>query len=260
MLLPVQNETYNSTEVLLNFLVIEPAAWFSSNFFNLVLGNLTSVYYVVDGNEHQNITMNDVSTYPNGPSAAPTLSFSITLNLTAGAHSVAVSVEANSTYLSNYFSNNPLSTVVVQVNSEPINFTVVVPEPVIVTPENMIYNESSVPLVFTVDTSAAAWIGYSLDGKERVTITGNTTLTGLSNGEHNITVYANDTLGNIYASHTVNFTVALPLVTKPFPTTTVAAVSGALAVVVLGIGLLVYFKKRNHARINKHSEIEQSST
>jgi hypothetical protein len=34
----------------------------------------------------------------------------------------------------------------------------------------------------------------------------------------------------------------------------------ALILTVIGTGLLVYFKKRNHARINKHSEIEQFST
>jgi hypothetical protein len=45
---------------------------------------------------------------------------------------------------------------------------------------------------------------------------------------------------------------------EPFPTTLVIASIGSAAIV--GLGLLVYFKKRNHARINKHSEIEQSST
>jgi hypothetical protein len=34
----------------------------------------------------------------------------------------------------------------------------------------------------------------------------------------------------------------------------------ALTVAVIGAGILVYFKKRNHARINKHGEIEESST
>ena len=69
--------------------------------------------------------------------------------------------------------------------------------------------------------------------------------TGLSNGEHNVTVYANDTFGYVYASQTVNFTVALPPEIKPFPTVTVASVSGVLAVIV-GAGLLVYFKKHKH--------------
>ena len=35
----------------------------------------------------------------------------------------------------------------------------------------------------------------------------NTTLTGLSNGNHNVTIYANDTLGNMGQSQVINFTI-----------------------------------------------------
>jgi hypothetical protein len=62
---------------------------------------------------------------------------------------------------------------------------------------------------------------------------------------HSITVYANDTFGNIGAE-TITFTIAKP---ETFPTATVAAVSGASAVVVVAAGLLIYFKKRKHAEI-----------
>jgi hypothetical protein len=106
-------------------------------------------------------------------------------------------------------------------------------------PLNQTYDKPSVPLVFTTD-KAVTWVGYSLDGKQNVTITGNTTLTNMTNGLHNLTVYANDTFGDIGASQTITFTIALPI-----PTATVAAVSGALAVVVVA-GLLVYFKKHRH--------------
>lgn len=44
---------------------------------------------------------------------------------------------------------------------------------------------------------------------------------------------------------------------KPFPILTIVAI--AILIVVAGVGLLVYFKKRSHARINKQSEIEQCS-
>jgi hypothetical protein len=83
-------------------------------------------------------------------------------------------------------------------------------------------------------------MGYSLDGQNNVTVTGNVTLSGLSVGLHNVTVYANDTLGNMGASATVAFNVEVP-----FPTALVAAASGATAIVV-GAGLLFYFKKRRH--------------
>jgi len=76
----------------------------------------------------------------------------------------------------------------------------------ILSPENKTYTTSSVSLSFTVDR-ATSWIGYSLDGQSNVTITGNTTLTGLSDGIHTVTVYANDTAGNMGYSETVYFTV-----------------------------------------------------
>jgi hypothetical protein len=105
---------------------------------------------------------------------------------------------------------------------------------------NGIYTSSEFSLNFTVN-KPVDWVGYSLDGKDNVTITGNTTLTGLSNGLHNITVYAKDSFGNIGASGTVIFTVAY----EPFPTGPVAATSGA-SVAVAAIGLIYYYKKRNH--------------
>jgi hypothetical protein len=75
-----------------------------------------------------------------------------------------------------------------------------------------------------------------------MTVAGNTTLADLSMGEHNVTVYAWDTAGNMGASETVTFTVAVP---APFPTVPVAAASVAVVAAVIA-GLLVYFKKRKH--------------
>lgn len=80
----------------------------------------------------------------------------------------------------------------------------------VLSPENKTYTTPSILLTFTVD-EPTSWIGYSLDDQPNVTITGNTTLTGLSGGSHNITVYANDTTGNMGASDTVHFTIAFTL-------------------------------------------------
>ena len=99
---------------------------------------------------------------------------------------------------------------------------------------------------------------YKLDNQTTIEISDNTTLTGLSHGQHNLTVYATDIAGNIGVSETINFTIALAKEPEPFPTTLVIAV--AASVVVVGIGLTVYFKKHNHSGIDKHSEIEQPYT
>jgi parallel beta-helix repeat protein len=106
-------------------------------------------------------------------------------------------------------------------------------------PLDQTYQESDVPLVTSVKVFSAAksvnWSGYSLDGQKNVTITGGTTLTGLSSGWHKLTVYANDSFGNMDASKTVTFTML------PFPAATVLGISGASAAV--AVGLLVYFKR-----------------
>jgi hypothetical protein len=100
----------------------------------------------------------------------------------------------------------------------------------------------SFPLDFSL-SKPAAWMGYSLDGQENVTVTGNATLTGLSVGLHNVTVYAKDAFGYMGVSETLTFTIA----EEPFPVVPVAAASVATIAVVVGAGLLVYHKKRKRA-------------
>ena len=127
--------------------------------------------------------------------------------------------------------------------SSSVNFTIdaISPTVSVLSPVNRTYDMSDVPLNFAV-SEPVSQIEYSLDGKENITIAGNATLTGLANGDHNLTIYAKDEAGNIGASETMHFSVDVP---EPFPTTLVAAASGA-SVAIIGVGLLVYFKKRNH--------------
>jgi N-acetylneuraminic acid mutarotase len=118
----------------------------------------------------------------------------------------------------------------------PVGYGTVPPVIDVVSPASQTYNESSVSLVFTVNKQVN-WTGYSLDGQETVTITGNTTLSGLTNGLHNITLYAKDTFENTGTSETVSFTVEVP-----FPATLMVA--PVASVVVIGAVLAIYFKKR----------------
>lgn len=114
------------------------------------------------------------------------------------------------------------------------------PEIKVLSPADQTYNVSSVSLVFTVD-KLVNWMGYSLDGKENVTLTGNTTISELSNGLHNVTVYARDEFENVGTSRTISFSVEVP-----FPTTLVIAPIASVAVV--GAGLLVYLRKRQRSQ------------
>jgi hypothetical protein len=123
----------------------------------------------------------------------------------------------------------------------PVGYGTVIPTISVASPQNATYSSSKLSLNFTLN-KPVDWMGYSLDGQQKATLTSNTTLIGLSNGLHNITVYANDTYGNMGASETVTFRVDVP---EPFPTALVATASGASAAAVC-LGLLVYFKKRKH--------------
>lgn len=236
--LPIQNNIYHTPQISLRISVNKPTSYAPSTDISSVYApgtRISSVYYIVDDGERQNISNLDVFSENNNLTAT----FLVSLNLKAGAHSVQAGVDGIISYGSPIYAH-----AVTQL----VNFTVKLPEPTIVAPQQQrVYNQSDVPLTFRVDLSAASWVGYSLDGKDNVTLSGNTTLTGLLNGVHNVAVYANDTYGNIGASETVNFNVALPTAMNSFPTATVAVVFVA-ALVVMAAGLL-YFKKHRQTEI-----------
>jgi len=116
--------------------------------------------------------------------------------------------------------------------------------------ENKTYNSTDIPLVFNINETTSH-ISYSLDNNANVTINGNTTLIGLTEGSHNLIVYANDTVGNMGVTENIFFTISKP---EPFPTTLVIATSVIIAVI--AIGLFVYFRK--HKPVSK--DVKQNTT
>jgi hypothetical protein len=126
-------------------------------------------------------------------------------------------------------------------SSSTVVFTkdVVTPRISVLSPQdNVTYVTSEVELYFSVN-EAVSQILYCLDGKENQSITGSTILTGLSEGAHNVTLFAADLAGNIAASKTVFFNVDLP---ESFPVA--PATIGIASMAMTAAGLLVYFKKR----------------
>ena len=140
-------------------------------------------------------------------------------------------------------------------------------------PNNYTIYETSLPLNFTVtwltsdDTQNIEWryltsLSYIIDDTPSVTIMNRTTSTSpfkmneglniseLRNGQHKIEVKASFLQNSAIlilstyniSSAPVSFAVEVP---APFPTTLVAVASGASAAVV-GVGLIVYFKRRKH--------------
>lgn len=100
----------------------------------------------------------------------------------------------------------------------------------IISPENKTYNTHDVPLTFTID-GPPVWIGYSLDGAANVTIAGNTTIAGVSEGPHHVVICANSTDGKS-GRRGIHFSVDTtpPVITlispenRTYPTDTVSVV------------------------------------
>ncbi|MGD6852807.1 MAG: Kelch repeat-containing protein [Candidatus Bathyarchaeia archaeon] len=116
----------------------------------------------------------------------------------------------------------------------PLGYGSIPPKISILYPTNCTITNTSFLLQF-VSNKQIQLSSYSLDGQLNVSIAGNTTLTGLSSGTHNITVYVNDNFGNVGKSETVTFGIAKPV--EPLPTIVVIAVVLAV-VIVVGVGLL----------------------
>jgi N-acetylneuraminic acid mutarotase len=117
----------------------------------------------------------------------------------------------------------------------PFSVDSVPPKILILFPQNKTYDETDIESVFTVN-EPVKWIAYSLDGEEKVNVTGNVTLPVLSEGSHSLTVYAEDDVGNIGESETVYFNIQL------FPTTLVIAIV-AIAVIA-SAGSYLFLKRR----------------
>lgn len=109
------------------------------------------------------------------------------------------------------------------------------PDIYVSSPKNITYTTESVSLNFTVN-EATSWMGYSLDGQNNVTVTETTlNLPELSGGSHSLTVYANDTAGDMGTSETIYFTIGTSLITW---------VIGVIVIIaVVGAAFLAYFLK-----------------
>ncbi len=231
VLSPLDKQIINSSDLPLRFSVTKPQSWFevfpgySGGILYWAVGYVTHVGYALDGKESENITANDPSgSLTIGP--PPPKVFESSFNLTGlseGIHNLTVNVFGN--YKADTF--NYSRSLTFFVDTVPLELT-------IISPENKVYNIMDIPLTLT-STEPVSWLGYNLDGEDRVTITENTTLKGLSAGSHNLTLFGNDTIGNLATSETLTFTVAVPEAgPEPFPTVPVAVVS---AVVIAAIGV-----------------------
>jgi len=155
-----------------------------------------------------------------------------------GAHRIVV-------YVNDTFGN--------MVSSSAVHFSVdtLPPQIAVLSPENRSYGGSDIQSAFTVD-EPVSWLGYSLDGQDNVTVTGNVTLAVLADGSHNITFYAIDLVGNTGASRTVYFEIA------PFPTVLVVAV--AVTITITAATAYLFIKRRKTVTPKKAKKSDTAQT
>jgi len=207
-ILSPENKTYSARGVPLTFTVSEPVLW---------------IGYSLDGAPNSSISGN----------------FTIS-NLLNGTHSVTVC--ANDTFGNMGRSNTVyFTTIVSSSDTTP-------PRILITSPENKTYTTTDgtvdIQLTFILN-EPVTWTAHSLDKRPNITMTGNATLIGLSEGVHSIVVYALDTAGNTGASSTVYFSVEAPVhptPTEPFPPVWYI-LAAIITVIAAGTVVLIYIRK-----------------
>ena len=223
ILSPQENSTYGCPDILFNFNVSVGETPANAREW------IDGVYYKGEWEEGRHLA-----------SYRSTLSsrteFSINVTAPEGKHEVTVWAEGKGSYSVDevvYGFVNGLKgrTYTFHITgSESVVFTVDTTSPSIsvLSVKNETYRTSQIPLDFTVNESVSQ-INYCLDGQESGAVAGNMTLTGLSNGEHSLTVYATDEAGNAGASETITFSVDVP-----FPTALVAVSASGVSAITAG--------------------------
>ncbi len=113
----------------------------------------------------------------------------------------------------------------------------------IASPQSQAYDTGDIPLTFIVNNQDFVF-SYALDGQQAIEINENTTLSKLTVGPHNITVYATDSAGLVAASETVSFSVE-----AHFPWEIIFA--GLTVAIIAGVSLLFYFRRPYFAVFTK---------
>jgi N-acetylneuraminic acid mutarotase len=135
--------------------------------------------------------------------------------------------------------------------SPKVYFTIdtIAPNITVLMPLEQNYNTADIPLTLILDEPATQ-LSYSIDGQPTVSITGNITLPALPDGNHHLTVYAVDALGNSGSSVEVEFSIST------FPTFWVATAI-ASSIIILSSGYLFIKKVKSGEKIIKTDKIRK---
>jgi hypothetical protein len=113
-------------------------------------------------------------------------------------------------------------------------------------PQNQIYHNSTIDLNYTLADKERLDAKYSLDNKENVTVSNKLSapqLSNLTDGTHNLVVYAEDDFGNVYSVETSFEVNTNPLIAAVAGIPVVLLVFAILAPILIAVVLQVFFKR-----------------
>jgi uncharacterized integral membrane protein len=239
ILSPRNNTAYASHNISLIFSVRMPES-------NNVSLSISEIYYMTSWQHDTSMQLIKISAnrgvinltdIPEGPR-----SLEVYANATGFAYNTHIEIKGID-YIRYYVDYAPIT------GSSSVKFTIDTTAPSILSlsVENKTYAASNVPLTITTNEPVSQ-VTYNLDGQANVTVAGNTTLTGLPGGTHNVKVYATDNAENTGASETTYFTTE-----EPFPTILVIVAGASVGFVSFWlIFFSVIFRRRtgNHEKTN----------
>lgn len=191
---------------------------------------VVNMYYSLDGSPNALLSLNRCD---NGPSYFGTGTLN---NLTDGYHTVKV------------FSTDTQGEVLSASTRFLVNTTFRYPT-ILLSPMNITYYSKDIPLTYTIDSSKYK-VFYQLDNLQTIQLTGNTTLSGLLEGQNTIKITASDENG-LYSKQTANFAIDT-INPTPTPTPTVPEFSW-LAILPLMASLLLIVVMIKHRRTLRRS-------
>jgi hypothetical protein len=233
---PFIMRVYNSSNIDLNIEITKPNSWFiygwyykpSSSSSGIpfdprdlakgygCIGRINYVECTLDSEIIQTFPIDDGTpfTYSEYPLNTK-LRFSRSLNIPEGVHTLKITV-FGSYATDRYYPNYTRILQVVNSSAETMLRTwYSSPKISVMSPQNITYSEKAVPITLELDRPASCT--YHLDENHNLSLSGNTTITELTEGQHNLVIYAKDPAGNEGKSETVCFGIALP---TPSPSTT----------------------------------------
>jgi hypothetical protein len=244
------NAIYNSKNILFNYT------------FAVGMGMHYSLNYMLDGSEAQPMPYSVVN--PQELHVVYSALGQVQLPiLSEGPHRLTISLEASFGNDIRSYSDTIYFTI--DTNAPDLILDTTPPKITIQSPQTNQTYTTAVPLNLLLSEPATQLILH-LDGNKTTLPPQNTSLTGLTNGTHTLTVTALDLVGNPGYTNYVTFNVIQPAPTQqptPTPATseqpatntdseppqteqllTTLIIGSAIAVTAVGLGLLVYFKKR----------------